>query len=540
MYDLILRNAKVFDGTGGPWYRADVAIKGKLISRIGKIHEVKVLKEIDLAGTALCPGFIDPHSHADIIATSVNPENEIYQGVTTQITGNCGKSNAPVNPETLDLLKRYLGAYTPKGVDLSWEWSTLGDWLDVIDRQGYITDLGVLMGQGTIRMAVMGMSDMAPSKAQMEEMKRLVAESMEQGALGMSSGLIYPPGSFTGKEELIELCGVVANFGGIYTTHLRSEGAQQIESLDEAIDIGRISGCRIHISHHKITHPYDGMSVETLSKIEKAREMGIDVSFDVYPYTAGFTQISTLIPKWATVGGVDAMLERLKDPALKNRVKKDMSVEIPGWENFVKSAGWGGVFISSTKADRSVEGKSLEQIACERDEDPADALIDIILREKAEASVVVWSQSEEDHKRIISHPLSMIGSDGFPCNYSEPTLQGRPHPRCFGTFPRILGLYSREKRLMDLGTAVWKMTGYPSQRFGLHDRGLVKEGLLADLVAFDPDRIADGASFEDPFRKPEGIHLVVKSGEVVVENNHFKEKILGRTIRSRHIPACQV
>ena len=533
MYNLILRNAKIFDGTGGPWYRADVALKGELISRIGKINDATALKEVDLAGRTLCPGLIDPHSHADIIATSMNPENEIYQGVTTQITGNCGKSNAPVNPETLDLLKRYLGAYTPKGIEVNWEWSTLGDWLDVIDRQGYITDIGVLIGQGTIRMAVMGMSDMSPTPAQMKEMKRLVAASMEQGALGMSSGLIYPPGSFTGKEELIELCTVVADFGGTYATHMRSEGVQQIEALDEAIDIGRVSGCRVHISHHKVTHPYDGMSLETLRKIEAAREMGIDVSFDVYPYTAGFTQISTLVPKWATVGGVDAMLERLNDPELRSRIKEDLSLEIPGWENFVKSAGWGGVFISSTKVDRSVEGKSLEQIASERNETPADTLIDIILREKAEASVVVWSQSEEDHDRIISHPLSMIGSDGFPCNYSEPTLQGRPHPRCFGTFPRVLGLYSREKRLMDLGTAVWKMTGYPAQRFGFHDRGLIKEGLLADLVVFDPGKIADGASFEDPFRKPEGIDLVIKNGEVVVENNQFTGKILGRTVRSR-------
>lgn len=531
MHDLVLKNAKIVDGTGGPWFRGDVAVNGATISKIGRLQDVEAARVIDLEGKVLSPGFIDPHSHADIIATSVNPENEIFQGVTTQVTGNCGKSNAPVNPGTLDLLKKYLAAYTPSGVDLKWNWTSLGSWLDIIDRQGYVTDLGVLIGQGTIRMAVMGMSDMDPTPGQMAEMERLVAESMEQGALGLSTGLIYPPGSFTKTDELVRLCRIVAAYGGIYTSHIRSEGAEELAAVNEALEIGRQSGCKVQISHHKVTHPYDGWSSETLGRIERARAEGIDATFDVYPYTAGYTQITTLVPKWATVGGVDAMLERLRDPAQRTRVMEDMSRDVKGWENFAKAAGWDGLFISSTKVDRSVEGKSIRQIAEEKGKDCTEALLDIILTENAEASVIVWAQSEDDHEKIITHPLSMIGSDGFSCSYSEPRLQGKPHPRCLGTFPRVLGHYVREKKLLKLETAVWKMTGFTAQRFGLQDRGLVKEGFLADFVVFDPGKIIDKSTFEDPFQKPEGIDYVIKSGEVVVEKNRFSGEILGKTVR---------
>jgi N-acyl-D-amino-acid deacylase len=531
MYDLLIKNGKILDGTGGPWFIADLAVIGKSIAKIGKIPRSEARAVVELEGKVLCPGFIDPHSHADIIATAVNPENQIFQGVTTQVTGNCGKSNAPVNPKTLGLLKKYLGAYTPKGVELDWEWASLGDWLDIVDRQGYLTDLGVLVGQGTIRMAVMGMDDGEASSSQIEEMKALVAQSMEHGALGLSTGLIYPPGSFTNTGELIELCKVVASYGGIYASHIRSEGAEELEAVEEAIEIGRKSGCRVQISHHQVSHPYDGLAEQTLSAIEMARVAGIDVAFDVYPYLAGYTQISTLMPKWVTIGGVDEMLARIRDPLQRERIAEELTREMPGWDNLVLSAGWNGLFISSTKTDRSLEGKSIEQIAVERGENCSDTLFDIIIAERAEASVVIWTQSEKDHERIITHPLSIISSDGFPCNYSEPRLQGKPHPRCFGTFPRVLGRYVREKHLLNLETAIWKMTGFTAQRYGLHDRGVIKERLLADLVVFDPDTIMDRGTFEDPFQKPEGIELVIKNGQVVVEGNRFSGKILGKSTR---------
>ena len=532
MFDLLLTGGIIVDGTGGPWYRGDLGIKDSKIVKIGRLGGSSARKILPVDGKIVSPGFIDPHTHSDIIATEIlRPENQIYQGVTSQIAGNCGKSNAPVNPSTVDFLKRYLDAYTPREAKLKWDWVSLGDWMDIIDRQGYVTDLGILLGQGTVRIAVMGMDDGDPSPEQMESMKNLVADAMRQGAAGMSSGLIYPPGSFTKTWELIELCKVLADFGRIYTTHIRGEGTEELQAVDEAIEIGRRSGCRVQISHHKVTYPNQGFSRTTLKKIEEAREEGIDVACDVYPYLAGYSQITTLMPKWATVGGVDAMLERLKDPAARQRIAEDHKRDVPGWENFAKSAGWENLFISSTKVDRSIEGRSIAEIAAERKLSCTEALLDIVQGERAQASVIIWSQSEEDHRSIVRHPLSMIGSDGFSCSYSEPRLQGKPHPRCLATYPRVLGKYVREDRLLNLETAVWKMSGFVAQRFGLHDRGILKEGLLGDLVVFDRDRVADNSTFADPFQKPSGIQYVVKNGQVIVEDNRYNGAVLGRTIR---------
>jgi N-acyl-D-aspartate/D-glutamate deacylase len=532
MFDLLLTDGIIVDGTGGPWYRGDVGIKDSKIAQVGSFKGAKAKKVLSVDGHIISPGFIDSHTHSDIIATEISrPENQIYQGVTSQIAGNCGKSNGPVNPATVDLLKRYLDAYTPKEATLKWDWVSLGDWMDIIDRQGYVTDLGVLLGQGTIRIAVMGMDDGEPTKDQIESMKKLVAEAMRQGAVGLSSGLIYPPGSFTRTWELIELCKVVAQFGRIYTSHIRSEGPEELEAVDEAIEIGRRSGCRVQISHHKVMYPNQGFSQITLKKIEAARAEGIDVACDVYPYLAGYSQITTLIPKWATVGGVDAMLERLKDPEVRRRIAEDHKRDVPGWENFAKAAGWDNLFISSTKVDKSVEGKRISEIARERDLSCSEALIEIVLKERAQASVIIWSLVEEDHKSIVTHPFSMIGSDGFPCSYSEPRLQGKPHPRCLATCPRVLGKYVREDKLLSLESAVWKLSGFVAQRYGLHDRGLIKEGLLGDLVVFDRDRILDNASFDDPFQKPSGIDYVIKNGNVVVHSNQYSGAVLGKTIR---------
>jgi N-acyl-D-amino-acid deacylase len=532
MFDLLLTDGIIVDGTGGPWYRGDVGIKDSKIARIGSLKGASAERVLSVDGKIVSPGFIDSHTHSDIIATAIpRPENQIYQGVTSQIAGNCGKSNAPVNPATVGLLKRYLDAYTPKEATLKWDWVSLGDWMDIIDRQGYVTDLGVLLGQGTVRIAVMGMDDSEPTKDQMESMKTLVAEAMCQGAVGMSSGLIYPPGSFTRTWELIELCKVVAHYGRIYTSHIRSEGHEELDAVDEAIEVGRQSGCKVQISHHKVMYPNQGFSRITLQKIEAAREEGVDVACDVYPYIAGYSQITTLIPKWATVGGVDAMLERLADPAARRRIAEDHGRDVPGWENFAKAAGWDNIFISSTKADRSIEGKSISEIARARQVSCTEALIEIVLKERAQASVIIWSLSEEDHKSIVTHPFSMIGSDGFPCSYSEPRLQGKPHPRCLATCPRVLGKYVREDKLLSLESAVWKLTGFVAQRYGLHDRGLIKDGLLGDLVVFDRDTIRDNASFDDPFQKPSGIEYVIKNGNVVVQNNQYSGAALGKTIR---------
>ena len=533
LFDLLLKNGTIVDGTGSPWYRGDIAIKGKTIAGIGKFASHEAEKVLDVKGLIVSPGFIDTHTHSDIIATSKNdPENSIFQGVTTQISGNCGKSNAPVNPKTIELLKRYLDAYTPRGIELKWDWKSMGDWFDIIDRQGFITDMATLLGQGTIRLAVLGMSDADPTREEMDAMKRLVDEALKDGVVGMSSGLIYPPGSFTKTGELIELCKVVREHNAVYTTHLRSEGDALMSAVDEALEIGFQTGCKVHISHHKVQgKDSKGLSVKTLAAMEYAREKGLDVTCDLYPYIAGYSQISSLVPKWATVGGIDAMLERLGNPDNRDRLCSEMENGLPGWDSFIKFAGWSGVFFSSTKIDCTVEGKSIAQLAEERNQAPIDALLNVILKEKAEASVVIFALSQEDHERIIKHPLSMIGSDGFPCSYGEPHLQGKPHPRCLATFPRVLAKYVREDRLLDLETAIYKMSGFAASRFGLTDRGILKKGMLADFVIFDLERIADKSTFSDPYQKAEGIRYIIKNGRVLIEDNRFNGEIIGKSVR---------
>lgn len=536
-YDLILKNGIVVDGTGCPWYRGDVAVKGKTIAGIGKFGSHEAEKVLDVAGLVVAPGFIDTHTHSDIIATSKNDmENSLFQGVTTQISGNCGKSNAPVNPKTIDLLKRYLDAYTPKGVELEWNWQSMSDWFDIIDSRGFITDMATLLGQGTVRLAVLGMSDADPTASEMEEMKRLVDQALKDGVIGMSSGLIYPPGSFTKTAELIELCKVIREHNSVYTTHLRSEGDELMSAVEEALEIGLRSGCKVHISHHKVQGSHNkGLSRKTLAAMEYARERGLDVTCDLYPYVAGYSQISTLVPRWATVGGINAMLERLGNPENRDRLRAEMENGLSDWDSFIRFAGWDGVVFSSAKIDRSVEGKSIARLAAERGLEPVDALLGVILKEKAEASVVIFSLSQEDHERVVKHPLSMIGSDGFPCSYSEPRLQGKPHPRCLATFPRVLAKYVREDRLLDLETAIYKMSGLAASRFGLTDRGLVKKNLLADFVVFDADKVADRSTFDDPFQKPEGIRYIVKNGKVLVEDNRFSGEIVGKSVRPKRL-----
>jgi N-acyl-D-aspartate/D-glutamate deacylase len=305
-----------------------------------------------------------------------------------------------------------------------------------------------------------------------------------------------------------------------------------MDALEEALEIGRASGCKVHISHHKVQgRANSGLSRKTLSAMEYARERGVDVTCDFYPYIAGYSQISSLVPKWAMVGGINAMLERLSNPENRDRFRQEMEDGLPGWDSFVHYAGWGGIIFSSAKVDRSVEGKSVAQVAAERNLEPIDALLSVILKEKAEASAVLFTISLEDHLRILRHPLSMVGSDGFPCSYTEPRLQGKPHPRCLATFPRVLARYVREDHLLDLETAVYKMSGFTASRFGFTDRGVLKKGLLADFVVFDYDKITDKATFDNPYQKPEGIRYVIKNGVVLIEENRFSGQIIGKTVR---------
>ncbi|MCL2011104.1 MAG: D-aminoacylase [Synergistaceae bacterium] len=530
-YDLAIRNARVYDGSGGPWRDGDVAVKDGRIAEIGKVSVSEASLTIDAEGRAVSPGFVDPHSHADCIAVVSDGDSKVIQGVTTEIGGQCGISLAPVNRERVNLLRDYLKPFIPKEAMSDFDWSDSGEFMDKIDKNGHATDIAMMTGHGTIRLAVMGFDDRKPTDGELEQMKKLLRRELESGCIGMSTGLIYPPGCFADTPELVELCKVTASYGGIYATHMRSESADLLKAVKEAIATAEQSGCRLHISHHKVVNDYKGLSEETLKLMEEARGRGVDVTCDVYPYTAGSTLISVLLPQWAKEGGVEKMLTRLASKEDRERVKTDLRRDVPGWDNFVKGATYAKILICSAVKDQSIVGKTLQDIADERGKAPDETLLDLILEDKGENTVVIDSQSDFDNVNIMKHPLAMIGSDSIPTSMTGKLATGKPHPRCFGTFPRALGNFARDRGLFPLETAIWKMTGFPAWRYGLHDRGLIKNGLIADFVIFDPKTIDGSADFLNPRQAPTGLHRVIKNGVVVVEDGRFLGRSLGRTVR---------
>ncbi|GHS96413.1 aminoacylase [Synergistales bacterium] len=531
-YDLVIKNARIYDGSGAPWRDGDIAVKDGRISGIGRISVSEAAQTIDAEGRAVSPGFVDPHSHADCIAVTVGDgDSKIIQGVTTDVTGQCGLSLAPVSRERMSLLRDYLKPFIPKEATPDFDWADSGELMDRIDKNGHATDIAIMTGHGTIRIAVMGFDDRKPTDGELEQMKKLLSRELESGCIGMSSGLIYPPGCFADTGELVELCKVSASYGGIYATHMRSESADLLTSVREAISTAEQSGCRLQISHHKVVNDYKGLSDKTLKLMEEARGRGVDVTCDVYPYTAGSSLISVLLPQWVKEGGVEKMLSRLASKEDRERVKADFRSDVPGWDNFVKGATYAHILVCSAINDPSMVGKTLQTIADEQGKAPDEALLDLVLADKGDNTVVIDSQSEYDNENIMKHPLAMIGSDSIPTSMTGRIAAGKPHPRCFGTFPRALGHFSREKGLFPLETAIWKITGFPAWRYGLDDRGLIKKGLVADFVVFDPKTIDGSADYLNPRKVPKGLDLVIKNGVVVVENGRYLGQTLGKTVR---------
>ncbi|MDR1732275.1 MAG: D-aminoacylase [Synergistaceae bacterium] len=532
MYDVVFRNARVIDGSGARGYEADVALSGDRIARIGNYLPEPATIEIDAGGKILCPGFVDAHSHADRAALFVaNPDAKVLQGVTTEVAGNCGQSPAPISKAHYDDLLPYLAASIPSSIPMEPSWQTVGEMLDLLDRRGHITDLVQLVGHGTLRVAAMGTDDRAPTASEMVLMKDYVEEAMTSGAAGLSTGLIFPPGCYASTDEITELCRVVAKYDGIYTSHIRGEAGSLLDAVREAIEIARKSGCRLHISHHKVMRRYRGWSEKTLKMMEDAIKEGIDVTCDVYPYAAGSNAITSLLPPWANAGGVPKVLERLSDASERKRILEDFKRDLPGWDNHAKDTGWDRILIGSCRSDKSIVGLSLQEIADSRGVAPEIGYLDLVASEKAQATIVILSHSEEDMERIMKHHLSMIGSDALPSSLTGPLASGNPHPRSFGTYPRVLGRYVREKGFFTWEEAIRKMTGYPAIRFRLKDRGRIEEGLLADLVLFDPNTVIDRAEYRNSRVPSEGVERVVKNGQFVVVDGKTTGKILGRSIR---------
>ena len=532
-YDVVIKGGMVVDGTGNPWLKKDIGIiKDKLV-KIGHIKG-EARKTIDAAGKVVAPDFIDLHSHTDHnILPCPDAESFIMMGVTTAVVGNCGLTLAPTSPRTLPLLRRYLDPFLQDGYSYGWDWRTLGEFYERVEKQKMGLNLVPLAGQGTIRLAVKGLEPGPATPAEMNEMKRLLAESMEEGAFGMSTGLIYAPGSYCETEEIIELTSVLKRYGGIYTTHMRNESDRLIESVEETIRIGDANDIPVEIPHHKALGKTNWGKVNaTLRMLEDVRRRGVDIGCDAYPYVATSTSITAIIPTWLLEGGVDMLPQKLKDNEIREQAKKEIIDGTMKGSNAIKAAGWHGIRIAGCPSNREYEGKSIAEILemTNRFADPFAGFFDFVLEINGNAKIINFSIDEADVKTVLSHPLTAFISDA---GAMAPRMGGKPHPRTYGTFPRVLAKYVREERLLSLEEAVKKMTSLPAGRVGISDRGALREGLFADIVVFDPATIRDKATFDDPHQYPEGIEYVIVNGVPAVENGRLTGARAGRVLRKK-------
>ena len=525
MFDVIIKNGKIADGSGNPWFWADLGVKDGKIVRIGRLDGEAAVETIDADGCIVAPGFIDIHCHSDaVVFAQPREQGKILQGVTTEVVGNCGSSAAPTNDATLPSLQKYLAPLFGS-FPLAWDWESVREYLNRVEDNQVISNVVTLVGHGTVRVAVMDFDNRAPTTEELKKMQKLVGEALDDGAFGLSSGLIYPPGLFSRTPEMVALCEVVAQKGGFYATHIRGESDGVEAAVAEAIGVAKQTGVALEISHHKAAGRSNwGKTEQTLKMIDAARADGLDVTCDVYPYIASSTSLGTLLPPWMHEGGIDALLERLESPAIRAQVKREFVTGLPGWENYPAAAGWKGIMVSYCERHEEYEGKTIQEIADAQQIDGADALFKILLESRANALMNVFSMDEGDVKRILRHPASMVGSDAIPSC-------GKPHPRFYGTFPRILSKYVRNEKIICLEEGIRKMTALPAQRLGLHDRGRIGEGMWADIVVFHPDTVCDKAVFAKPQQYPEGIEYVLVNGRVSVRKGEFTGTVAGKVLR---------
>ncbi|WP_338826508.1 N-acyl-D-amino-acid deacylase family protein [Neomoorella thermoacetica] len=528
MFSLLIKGGTVVDGTGRPPFRADVGLQGAKIAALGLLDGVPAGKVVDATGLVVAPGFIDFHSHADAELLR-DPEDraKLAQGVTTEVIGNCGMSLVPGSQDTRPLLAAYtspvLGEIPP-----DFQATGLAEYHSLLKRQGIAVNVATLAGHGSIRLAVMGMADRRAPRAELEEMCSLLRQAMAEGAWGLSSGLLYPPGCYAPTGELITLCRVVRQYGGFYVSHIRNESDGVLEAVEEALEIGREAGVPVHISHLKACGSRNWPKIpRALALLDAARAKGQDVSWDVYPYTAGSTTAASLLPPWAVAGGTAALQERLHSPEVRQEIKKAWQEGLPGWDNMVSSLGYDHLIINavSHRENKDCVGLSLAQIGQQRSLDPGDALLDLLQSEGGNLAIETYHACEETLGMILQHPVTIIGSDGI---YSGE----HAHPRLYGTFARVLGRYVRERKLLSLEEAIAKMTSKPAARLGLRYRGRVTPGYYADLILFDQETIADRATFQEPARTPSGIKAVIVNGRVAYQEGRFTGERAGIILTS--------
>ncbi|MFJ9158590.1 amidohydrolase family protein [Streptomyces griseoviridis] len=532
MRELVIRGADVVDGGGGPSYRADVVVdQGRIVEIVREAtaagrRRPGARRELDAAGLVLSPGFIDMHAHSDL-ALLRDPDHsaKAAQGVTLEVLGQDGLSYAPVDDRTLAEVRSTITGWNGSGDDIDFDWRSVGEYLDRLDR-GIAVNAAYLIPQGTVRMLAVGWEDRAATPAELERMRALVAEGLEQGAVGLSSGLTYTPGMYARDAELTELCRVVASYGGYYCPHHRSYGAGALEAYEEMVALTREAGCALHLAHATMNFGVNkGRAPELLALLDTALAAGADISLDTYPYTPGCTTLVAMLPSWASEGGPEAILRRLADPAAAERIRHDLEVVGADGCHGVPIE-WDTVEISGVGSEALAPyvGRTVQESADLRGESPWTTARRLLVEDRLGPTILQHVGHEENVRAIMRHPVHTGGSDGI--------LQGsKPHPRAYGTFPRYLGHYVRELGVLSLEECVARLTSRPAARLRLPDRGLVREGYRADLVLFDPETVAAGSTFERPRTLPVGIPHVLVDGRPVIEDGRRTDVLAGRSVR---------
>jgi N-acyl-D-aspartate/D-glutamate deacylase len=529
-YDLVLRNGKIIDGTGNPWTLGDVAIRGDRIVAVGRSLAGKGKREIDVKGLVVAPGFIDMHSHSDwLLLEDGDAQSKIRQGVTLEVLGE-GTSAGP-----------YQGQLTPRTVTVKGKptkWTTLGGYFETMERSGISVNVASYVGLDNVWQSVMGKSFDRPTAAQFDRMKELIDEAMKDGAFGLSTMLAMPPGSLTTTDDLVLLCGAVAKHRGLYSSHIRNEGTEVRDAVKEAITIGRKAGVKVDIIHLKIAdQKLWGKMKDLVALIEEARKSGVDVQANVYPYTRGSNDLASIIPPWAHEGGTEKMLARLKDEKLRERMKKEIKDGLPGWYNHYTAVGgdWGRMLVagkgeySGLTVDRIMEARKKGK---DPPPDALDMLFDLLIEAGGSIPTVYAHHTEEDMRLALRQPWCSIGSDGSAYAIEGSLRRGHPHPRSFGTFPRVLGRYAhRDDDPLRLEDAIRKMTSLNAAKLGIPDRGLLRAGNFADVTVFDPERVLDRATYEEPFQYSVGVEYVLVNGQLVLERGKHTGARPGRAIR---------
>jgi len=529
-YDVIIRNGNIYDGSGGNAYKSDIAINGDTIAAIGDLTNSKGKTEIDVSGMAVSPGFINMLSWANIsLIHDGKSQSDIRQGVTTEIMGeswSMGPLNEKMKQEEIEL---------QGDIKYDIKWTTLGDYLEYLEKKGVSCNVGSFIGAGTARINVLGYEDRAPNKEELERMKQLVRDAMEEGALGVGSSLIYAPNFYADTEELIELCKAASEYGGIYISHIRSEGNRILEAADELIRISKEANIPAEIYHLKAAGKSNWNKLDSIiNKINNARKEGLKITADMYTYTAGATGLDAAMPPWVQEGGFKEWKKKLQNPQIRNRVLKEMKTPTDEWENLYLAAGSPeNVLLVGFKTDslKYLTGKSLLEVSKLRGKSPEETAIDLVIDDDSRIETVYFLMPDESIKRKIALPWMSFGSDAESLAPEGLFLKSNPHPRAYGNFARLLGKYVREEKIIPLEEAIKRLTSFPAENLKLKKRGKLQTGYYADIVIFDPSTIKDNATYEKPHQYSEGVKHVYVNGIQVLKNGEHTGKMPGRVVR---------